>query len=356
MAVTFRVVAPAHTPDDAPLHLAGDFQGWDPAHAGYALVPDGAGAHELSVDLRRGAIVEFKFARGAWERVERGPDGDEVENRRLLVEAAGTHRFVVARWADSPPSTLRGEVRTFSVPGFLDGRRVWAWVPPGYSDDPEARFPVLYMFDGQNVFDRETSFAGEWGADETASDLVEAGAIEPPIIVAADNGGAARFAEYTPWGDAEIPERGGDGDATLDAYADVLVPFVDAHFRTRPEPSARGLSGSSLGGLMAAYAAYARSATFGRFASLSPSVWVDERHLLRVVAERPKPAVRLWVDSGGAEAAVEDFTALRDALVADGFVEGEDLHAELFPGAGHDEPSWRARFGDVLRFLFPARD
>jgi enterochelin esterase-like enzyme len=100
-------------------------------------------------------------------------------------------------------------------------------------------------------------------------------------------------------------------------------------------------------------AAYARADTFGRFAALSPSVWWADRALVDFVEAGDQPQVRLWVDHGGAEPGQEQFRALRDALEADGFMEGADYHAEVVPGAGHTEGAWAARYDEVLRFLFP---
>ncbi len=348
--VTFRVAVPPNTPDE-PVHLVGDFQGWDPTDEDHAMADRADGTRELTVELPAGRAIEFKFARGAWERVEKGAGGEEIENRRHVVgDDDETVHLRVARWVDGVPSTAVGDVRTVVVPDFLGGRRVWLYLPPGY-EGGEARYPVLYMFDGQNVFDHHTSFSGEWGVDEALEQGIGAGEVAPMIVVAVDNAGADRFNEYTPWDDAERVEVGGGGDAHLDAWVEVLVPWVDAHLRTRAERASRGLAGSSLGGLMSAYAAFTRAATFGRFGALSPSIWVDERHLLRVVEESPAPAgARLWVDTGGLEERPEDFAALRALLEAHDEIA---LHAEVFPDGGHDEPSWHARFPAVLRFLYP---
>src|SRR5262249_10569905 len=153
---------------------------------------------------------------------------------------------------------------------FLGGRRFWVYLPPGYHDS-SARYPVLYMLDGQNVFDRLTSFVGEWKVDETLERMIPAGEVAPIIVVAIDNGGTARIGEYTPWSDPG--DGGGAGAAHLTAIADVLVPHIDATYRTQTGPTHTGIAGSSLGGLMALYATYARPDRFGRNAALSPSIW-----------------------------------------------------------------------------------
>lgn len=351
VALTFRVRVPAGTPLEPPVHVAGDFQGWDPADPSYALARAQDGLWTLIRRFEPGRPLAFKFARGDWSRVEKGPDGEEIGDRQVDVpEADATLDFTVARWADGGASTVTGDLRLFDVPGFPGGRTARVWLPPAYDADPAARFPVLYMFDGQNIFDAATSFSGEWGVDEAITVLGDT--IDSPIVVAVDNGGANRILEYTPFVDPD-DGQGGGGAAHLDAITDVLVPWVDATFRTRPRATERALSGSSLGGLMTVWAAYARADTFGRFAALSPSVWWADRALVDFVEAGDQPQVRLWVDHGGAEPDQEQFRALRDALETDGFVEGADYHAEVVPGAGHTEGAWAARYGEVLRFLFP---
>ncbi|MCC7535147.1 MAG: alpha/beta hydrolase, partial [Deltaproteobacteria bacterium] len=357
VSITFEVEVPADTPAAAPVHIAGDFQGWDPTDAGYALTPDATGLYTITLSFERGQAIAFKLARGDWSLVEKGVAGEEIADRTYVASADATLRLVVLAWADSTfgSGTTTGNVRTVTVPGFADGRRVWVYLPPSYGTDTGARFPVLYMLDGQNVFDETTSFSGEWEVDESAERLIASAEIEPLIVVAVDNGGSARIDEYTPWVDPGY--GGGDGDAHLGDIVSVLKPWVDARYRTRPEPESTGFSGSSLGGLMSVYTAYARSDVFGRIGALSPSIWWDDVHLVGYVDEQPMPAgVRLWVDMGTEESAsaIPNLRALRTALLADGFVEGADLSVVEVVGGDHSEPAWARRYPDVLRFLFPA--
>lgn len=266
------------------------------------------------------------------------------------------------------PSTITGNVTTITVPGFLDGRRVWVYLPPGYEDAPDARYPVLYMLDGQNVFDRATSFAGEWKVDETCEALIAGGAMRPILVVAVDNAGSERLNEYAPWRDASVNGgAGGGGDPHLQAITSVLVPYIDENYRTLPAPENRALAGSSLGGLMALYAAYAHAGTFGLGAALSPSLGWDEQHAMRFVEASRKPAgSRIYMDMGTLEAGhiedqdgngiddyIELLRALRDVLIEQGFVLGSDLMVVEDEGARHHETSWAARLPGMLTFLFP---
>jgi len=304
-----------------------------------------------------------------------------VSARRLLLHRAGTPwpaallcvlaatGLVAPRPAAAAPAassarphTLSGDVSQVTVPGFLDGRPVWIYLPPGYRDHPERRYPVLYMADGQNVFDAATSFAGEWRADETLEREILAGRVAPLIVVAVANGGARRLDEYTPWAD---PRHGGGGAAAhLRAWRAVLVPWVDARYRTLHDPAHRAVAGSSLGGLLALYAVFAHPDLFGAAAALSPSLWWDDHHLLAWLAAAPTwPEVRIYADMGGAESgdadhdgvpdAVADLRSLRDLLLARGLAEGRDLRVVEEPGAPHHESAWARRLPGALRFLFP---
>jgi predicted alpha/beta superfamily hydrolase len=255
--------------------------------------------------------------------------------------------------------TLTGIVKQF--PDFrseiLGGeRRVWVYLPPAYDREPERRFPVLYLHDGQNVFDGATAFlAGkEWEADETTERLIEEGRIEPLIIVAVDNGGEARIEEYTPT--ADRGGRGGQVDRHGRMLVEELKPWVDETFRTRPGREDTGIAGSSYGALASLWVGLTHPEVFGKIAALSPSVGRDDRQIVGFVESLPeKPDTRVWTDMGTDEyrGAVEEARALRDALVARGWVEGRDLAHHEAEGAAHDEPAWAERFPAVLEFLFP---
>jgi predicted alpha/beta superfamily hydrolase len=236
-------------------------------------------------------------------------------------------------------------------------RGVWVYLPPHYAREPERRFPVLYLQDGQNVFDGATAFlAGkEWEVDETVERLSEAGRIEPIIVVAVDNGGDRRGFEYLPTRDRRVGDGGG---AAL--YARMLVeelkPWVDRTYRTRPGRESTGIGGSSFGGVLALHAGLSRPDVVSRVAALSTSAWVDDRFLVRFVDALPaKPRTRVWTDIGTREgsSAVADARALRDALVRKGWREGEDLRHVEAEGAVHDETAWAKRMPEVLEFLFP---
>lgn len=254
--------------------------------------------------------------------------------------------------------TITGDVRThedFHSRYLEHDRTVIVYLPPGYDPETATRYPVLYLHDGQNVFDRATSIGEEWHVDEAAERLIAATEIEPLIIVGIYNTGVHRINEYTP---TPRPDGSGGGDA--DDYGRMLIeelkPFVDATYKTRPSAASTALGGSSLGGLLTIHLGLRYPTAFGRLAVLSPSIWWDERVILREVeALRHKPTFRIWLDAGTAEGEVvlADVRALRDALVAKGWVVGEDLAYLEAPGGEHNEQSWGVRVEPMLKYLFP---
>jgi predicted alpha/beta superfamily hydrolase len=256
-----------------------------------------------------------------------------------------------------------GTVDTFTVAPFLSGRRCWVYLPPGYATSHD-RYPVLYMHDGQNLFDARASFAGEWQVDETCDRLILAGEIPPLLVIGIDNAGAGRIREYTPWPDAARGDGGG-ADTYLTAIRDVLIPEVNRRFRTRTGPSNTWTAGSSLGGLVSAYAGFAYDSTFGRVAALSPSYWWGGQSLTRWAARRPRPALeRFYQDMGAMERGqlvddnangvndeIEYLRAMADVLRAHGFRDGASLKSYEAPGHRHHEAFWAQRLPGVLRFL-----
>ncbi len=238
-------------------------------------------------------------------------------------------------------------------------RNVMVYLPPNYGADPARRYPVLYMHDGQNLIRAEDAFGGVvWGVDETAQTLILAGEIEPLIIVGIYNAGAKRIDEYTPVKSDTGKMRGHGGRA--DQYGRMIIeelkPFIDAQYLTKPEREFTGLGGSSLGGLVSLHLGFKRPDVFSRLAVLSPSVWWANNQIIRevaLIAERLP--LRIWLDIGRREGSriKHQVRALKEILLANGWKNNHDLAYYEFPEARHEESAWAARFGEVLKFLYP---
>ena len=257
--------------------------------------------------------------------------------------------------------TVTGDVSIFALPYFLGGRRVWVYLPPGYAADPARRYPVLYMHDGQNLFDAAASYAGEWQVDESCENLILSGQVQPLIVVGIENGGAARMDEYTPWPDKEY--GGGKADAYLAALKNILKPEIDRRYRTLPGAANTFMAGSSLGGLLSAYAGYTDPDTWGGIIALSPSYWWDGQQFAAWAAPRPKPALRFFYQDmgtreGGADPGVNDYIGtlrkVETLALAQGFKDGKDFYSFEAPGQNHSEASWASRFPFILKLLLSA--
>jgi predicted alpha/beta superfamily hydrolase len=285
----------------------------------------------------------------------------------IFLALTGGALFKSAR-AQETGRTLTGEFRVhrnFHSRYLKSDRDVLVYLPPAYEVDRRRRYPVLYLHDGQNLFDGATSFirGAEWQVDETAQRLIGGGGIEPLIIVGVYNSGKDRVEEYTPTADARH-KVGGKADLYGRMLVEELKPFIDSEYRTRPDAKHTGLGGSSLGGLVSLYLALKYPQTFGRVAVVSPSVWWDDRIILRhVEALKRRPRLRVWLDMGTkeggsaaeAEESRQNARALRDALVRKGWKEGSDLKYFEAEGAEHNERAWAARVEPMLRFLFPKK-
>jgi len=234
-------------------------------------------------------------------------------------------------------------------PALGGERDVIVALPPVAARAPGRRFRVLYMHDGQNLFDPETSFAGDWQLGPTLAYHARLG--RHAIVVAVPNGRERRISEYTPF---EDPVRGGgEADAYLTFLADVLKPLVDANFPTLPGREFTSIAGSSLGGLLSVYAHFRRPDIFGASAVLSPALWFADGAIHRYITDAPAVGGRIYLDVGIEEGPDElaDVRRLRDQLVARGYRLDDTLRYVEEEGADHHESRWGGRFRDALPFL-----
>jgi predicted alpha/beta superfamily hydrolase len=263
-----------------------------------------------------------------------------------------------------PKHTLTGNIKRHrAFPSKILGNRrdVLVYLPPGYRRFSRRRYPVLYLQDGQNIFDAATSFSGvEWGVDETAERLIRKNLIEPTIIVAIANTGENRIHEYAPTPgviDARAKRKKRSRGLARE-YGHFLIeelkPYIDKRYRTKREASSTGLGGSSLGGLVTLAIGILFPDAFTRLIVMSPSIWWDDFAIYRLVDMiKEKPPLKIWLDTGTAEPGWEQARELRDRLVEKEWRRYDDLQYMEVEGADHSEAAWAARVDPALRFLFP---
>ena len=347
---------PEYTPTGDQLYLAGTPNGWDPGDPSFALQKNEDEKWWITLESQpEGTYIEFKFTRGDWGKVEKGPSGEEIPNRSYTYGNGDTVYIVIYNWADHSGgnSTAAENVlvmdEDFYIPQLDRERRIWIYLPPGY-ETSGISYPVLYMHDGQNLFDAATSFLGEWEVDETLNELWDEGYLAP-IVVGIDNGGEHRLAEYTPW--AHPMHGGGDGDLYMDFIVQTLKPYVDANYRTMPGREHTGIMGSSLGGLISHYGLLQYQDVFSKAGVYSPSYWFSDTVWSFTSESGHQLPVKVYLMCGSLEGAgtVSDMLDMQDTLIASGFGD-EEIFIKVIPGGEHNEILWRGDFGEAYLWLF----
>ena len=278
--------------------------------------------------------------------LEHETNGDESESLLAEVDAAPLH----------PRLRLRKTFRSNYLP---DNRDVIVYLPPGYEEQAERTYPVLYLHDGQNLFDGRTSFVKgrTWMVREHADAAIEAGEVDPLVIVGIYNTGDRRLAEYTHEYNWQM--GGGEADKYGDLLTRELMPWIADNYRVRHDRENTGMGGSSLGGLVTLYLGLRYPHVFGKLAILSPSVWWNHKSILGYLNEHAPQMwerPRVWLDVGDREGqrTLRDVEHLARRLKANGWDPGKSMHFEKVPGGTHDEASWAGRVRPMLKFLFPA--
>lgn len=354
---------PAVTPDHAALFVASNAHGWDPAPAAGQLRRCEDGTWTVSLAVPAGFRLEFKLTRGSWETVEASPRGEELVNRMVGAgEDDLTVRLTVAAWADQIKPGVRHRsmggnvavIEGFVAPELGGTRRLWVYLPPGYATS-DARYPVLYMHDGQNLFDASASFAGEWEVDETLDVLIGEGRLGGLIVVGVDNAGEARLDEYSPWRDRHL-RRGGRGDLYAGFLVRTLKPFVDRTWRTLPDRQHTAIAGSSMGGLISLYAGLRYPEVFGVIGAFSPTLGFAARMPMRLVrGARSRLAQRIYLDMGGREsghpAHDQELVELAREAAAALTRGGYEVELVIDEAGRHHESAWAARFPGALIWM-----
>ncbi len=343
---------------DQSIYVAGSFNGWNPADAKYQLQKQADGKYMAQLKLENGSY-EYKITRGTWDKVECKKNGDGVENRQLTVTGNATIEISVEEWRDNfqekpKISTATRNVHivdtAFLIPGLNRTRRIWIYLPDDYTAS-QKKYPVLYMHDGQNVFDAATSYAGEWGVDECIDTMRK-----KVIVVGIDNGGDKRMNEYCPYDFTLNPgkpkEHKGEGNEYVDFIAMTLKPFIDKKYRTKKNKDNTFISGSSMGGLISFYAVLKYPKIFGGAGVFSPSIWICKPEMLDLIKKTGKQVKsRIYFYCGKMEGPgmVPDMELAVRELSA---VSKSATISVIREDGKHNEPRWRIEFPLFYNWLF----
>lgn len=330
------------------VYMTGDFNNWNPQDERFRLHKNTAGYFVAALKNVPTGEHAFKFTRGSWDKVETDEKGNDVSNRTINFYTDTTLEFSVAGWKDGfaekpKTSTASAQVNiidtAFAMPKLGRSRRIWIYLPKEYAHNANKNYPVLYMHDGQNLFDEATAFAGEWAVDE-AMDTMK----NPCIVVGIDNGGLKRMTEYNPNNTKQFGK--GEGKAYLDFIVRELKPYIDKHYRTIPGKTSTYMAGSSMGGLITFYAGIYYPDVFGRLGIFSPSFWIAPQiktQLQQGVKKNKHGTQRYYFYAGGAEAQkmTGDMQAVA-ALLKE--LANPKMKIDINPAGGHNESTWRAVF------------
>jgi predicted alpha/beta superfamily hydrolase len=316
-----------------------------------------------------GSRVQYKVTRGSWQSVEKDQFGKDIPNREFVTTATDkgdpqTIKIIVQRWGapKSVKSTITGTVKLHEKVAsqhLLRTRNVSVWLPIEY-EASETSYPVLYLQDGQNLFDVSTAaFGVEWEVDESAMDLMKKQEIPPMIIVGIWNT-VDRMDEYTLTKDERLG-HGGRGLDYIRFVAEELKPFIDRTYRTQVDRESTIIGGSSLGGLISMHACLEKPNVFGKCLAFSPTLGWDQEELLQSLHNGTKwPAsVRLWFSMGtreGRDSETQNVNRTRaerlhQLLSPSNTTTSTPIQFQEFAEASHDEKSWAAQFPIALKSI-----
>lgn len=358
--ITIKVISlPDNTPKEDKIYLVGNINDWDPQDPNYELKSDENG--NLSIQIPESITdLEFKFTRGSWESTEGNASGKYLHNR--VVDFQGkpqTIEIQIESWEDlagamkktfaENVSVLRA---SFYIPQLNRFRKIWIYLPPDYYDTTK-KYPVLYMQDGQNLFDNTTSYAGEWGVDETLNELHKKGDFGA-IVIAIANGSQDRNNEYSPW--KNVTYGGGEGDAYLQFIVETLKPYVDSTYRTLQDAQNTALIGSSLGSLISTYGATKYPNVFGKVGALSPAYWFSFNDFNKYLETLPKKSLKdlkIYMVAGTDEyeMMVSDVEKINTNLKKKGIKES-NIIVKFDEDGTHTERYWKREFGLLYQWLF----
>ncbi len=343
-----KLGVPANTLSGSGFFLAGSMNGWNPADSAWLFKKEGPDL-VLNISLKKG-MHEFKVTRGSWNSVECGTNGQAISNRIVVLNKDTTVNIQVLAWQDNfkqaeQKHTLSKHVRiihtAFDIPQLNRKRRVWIYLPESYSKTTK-KYPVMYMQDGQNVFDAYTSGYGEWGTDEILDSLSERGRRQS-ILVAVDHGNEYRLTEYNPFDNARFGKGSGSGYA--DFMANTLKPYIDAKFRTKPGRRHTSIAGSSMGGLISLYILSKYPDVFGSAGVFSPAFWTSEPIYDYVAQSKLDKHNRIYFVSGALESdeMVPDMKKMHDLLLKKGIPAGNMIF-KVAPDGKHKEWFWHREY------------
>lgn len=333
------------------LFIAGNFNGWQPGKAEFQLQKNRNGYTITFTPIEK-EFIEFKITRGNWDTGEVQADGSHMPNRVYPYTPGMQITVEVSAWQDQvkgPEKLLNPEIIRFAIASteLETTKNIKVYLPKDYHTTNK-KYPVLYMMDGENLFDDAESFAGEWGVDE-AMDTFFSDSVPTAIVIGIDHG-SDRLNEYMPWINSEY--GGGKGEAFADFLVHTLKPHIDSIYRTLPDRENTMIAGSSLGGLMSMYIVLRNNDVFAKACVFSPSFFINPE--INAFTEKTvfKGPSKIYFYMGGMEddELVDDMRNIYN-IVTVKEISGNDFRYVVDYNNTHTEAAWRYEFPIAFKWL-----
>jgi predicted alpha/beta superfamily hydrolase len=353
--VTIVLNVPKSTTENERIFMASNLNNWNPTDEKFELKKNADGKYFIQIPESTGN-VEYKFTRGSWETAEGKADGSNTDNRRFSFKnQPQTIENQVLSWQNIQKKNTRSKnVRilseNFSAPQLNTTRRIWIYLPEDYLKKKK-KYPVFYMHDGQNLFDDQTSFSGEWQIDESLDKIFkETG--KSAIVIGIDNGGEQRIPELSPFKNEKY--GGGNGETYMRFIVETLKPYVDKNFRTKSGKKNTVLGGSSLGALISVYGAVKYPETFGKVLAFSNAFWFNLNELEVFIKNSNSNLSRqkYYFIQGKHESEDMDFQTdkIINALRTKN-VKAKNIYNRTDEDGKHNEMYWRREFPAAFKWL-----
>lgn len=358
---TLAIELETSTASDRPVYIVGNFNNWQSGDEMYQLQEVTPGKYRFEFDQvdQLPNPLEYKYTRGGWEFVELGNDGKQINNRVINTHSRLINDYV-PHWMNEDLNykpeflpDIRIISEQFEIPQLIRTRRIAALLPHDY-ETSDKHYPVLYLQDGQNLFDDYAPF-GNWAVDKKLAMMAEKGQGDI-IIIAIDHAEKERIAEFTPSYRTKLGQ--GQGKMYVRFLADTLKPYIDKTFRTLPEREFTGIGGSSMGGLISIYAGLMYPEVYSRLMVFSPSLWVAPNIHFHAISFDEASTTKLYLYAGRAESAnmVPNIERFRQALERQGVSNSLNFNIVIDPDGTHNEARWGQEFPGAIEWLFFQHD
>lgn len=353
--LTLELYTPAD--DGRPIFVTGNFNGWVTRDDRFRMEKLKDGHYRYSFGTAPVAEpLEYKYVKGGWESEELDNDGFPPVNRRMDTPR-GKVMDIVPRWKEHSGGydpafypDIRVMAKQFTIPQLNRRRRISVLLPWNY-EQSDRRYPVLYLQDGQNLFESGAPF-GTWGVDKQLARLAQKG-LGDFIVVAIDHGGKERIREFSPYDSVQWGE--GLGQEYARFLAETLKPYIDKNFRTLTDRSNTAIGGSSMGGLISIYAGVMFPDVYSRFMIFSPSLWVSQRIYREPLKFHHLSPTKIYFYAGGKESRTMESGAKRfkEIIESRGFApDTVHFRLEIDPEGKHNEERWGVEFPRAATWLF----